>query len=1004
MILSALSNITAAQANLVKVLKVESVSAINLSQIKVTFSKDVDKASAETIGNYQLGTTTLVTDNFDATQNANEATARLQDDKKTVIITLALPKAQSTESELKITTVQSAGNTEVVPTTIKPVTFSDTAVPTISSLTVSGNKEVKLTFSEPVKRAEILQSQFKIDGNSLSYYGGATITTVPATGIYVISATITTGNAMPAGDHTLAFDGTTNALTDAAGFPVAKTTQAFSVSSVTTAPTATVISATKGATATVKVQFSAKVDASTLTGNFDVDGTAAVTNAVVDADDKSLVILTVSNLAEGANVLVIQPAVKDAYGNSVSKDLTPNTTPVRVSFTASADTTKPEVVQVLAANVSGVASEQSVRIKFSEAVDTLTAQNTANYTIKNAAGTVVASSTSTTNAITAAPLSAVDGQNVIVTLALTNKLPGGSYTVEVKDVKDGAGNVIVTVAKEFVVVDKTAPTLKDQDTATAGTQAFVRNATDKTITVYFSEPMSVTGEFSILSKANYRIAGQDIADNATITAGANNESAIIQFSTSTLPDADANPANSTTGQVIVVKDASGITGANLTSGIINGSAVTTGPKVVENSVQAFTNDTKDYITFTTDKQLTALEADDFLIYVDGNVQPINPTSYAINGLTVTLNFAKNALTTGTNVTLDVDQTNNATTDATGAKLDTFNGNAMLAKDKIAPVVSSVARSGNNVQVVFNENLDASISGLFKTDWVIDNAGTTVSVKTSSSSGTTLTLTPVDGVTLSATNVKVYPATTVTQTKDAAGNLYVPTTTDKDGRAVADVVYFSGLGALTGGVDGVTQVEASGTLATNVTVAAKALGAYPATSGNGITIKIAASAGATPGAAWTAAKELTITLDTAGTMNAAAINAALLADSLDTAFLASGAGTVVNANSVALTGGVDPITAVKAAKTITVENVPVSNSVLTVGNKKVGFLAGAGTVADADFTIDTTGLSVSGVADAVEALTLAGNVVVKTGAVGSNATIELEAATAGVAGNALTITF
>jgi flagellin len=78
------------------------------------------------------------------------------------------------------------------------------------------------------------------------------------------------------------------------------------------------------------------------------------------------------------------------------------------------------------------------------------------------------------------------------------------------------------------------------------------------------------------------------------------------------------------------------------------------------------------------------------------------------------------------------------------------------------------------------------------------------------------------------------------------------------------------------------------------------GTYDGTLGN-LNIAIVASSGATPGAA-VSSGTLTITLDSAATMDEGAIAAALAADGLDSDFAVSGTGTVTNGMAGALGGG------------------------------------------------------------------------------------------------------
>lgn len=120
------------------------------------------------------------------------------------------------------------------------------------------------------------------------------------------------------------------------------------------------------------------------------------------------------------------------------------------------------------------------------------------------------------------------------------------------------------------------------------------------------------------------------------------------------------------------------------------------------------------------------------------------------------------------------------------------------------------------------------------------------------------------------------------------------------------------------------------------------------------------------------------------------------------------------NTGSLTGGKDFVSATKAGITIAINGVPVDKTIINIGNKKIGFKAGGGAVAGADFIIDTTIYNTATkIAGAIEELatdqlkavdpTVEPNVIPKSGAEPSDALVELEAAEAGTAGNTLTVT-
>ncbi|WP_419877951.1 Ig-like domain-containing protein [Brevibacillus centrosporus] len=719
--------------------------AINLTQVKVVFSHEVDEASAENESNYTIT----------GLSNSAVSEATLLADGKTVILTLSVAQVQSSSASIAIANVTDEDN-KTVETKLGTVTFADTTAPTIAEAKAVGNKAIVVTLSEPV--AGLNAADFKLNGQALSIFGGATLSASngavndqPDNQQY----TLTFNNVLAAGTYTLTFDSIASRL-DAAGFPLADTTKSVTVEGVTTAPVATVAEAKSGTNGTVKVTFDRAMDPATLVaGNFDLNTTGTTATAASVAADNKSVTLTFANVPAGANILLVNPAVEDTYGNNV----TTSTNPVRVTFNAGADTTAPALVAATSAN------DTSVSVKFDEAISSLTANNQDNYVIKDASGTVVAPTSS--RSLTPTLVTTGADANKQVNIALGSHLNGGTYTIEVKGIKDATGNVLASASKSFSVTDLRAPLFQDQVTG-GGTEAAVFTAATNQVEVFFNEAMQVSGPYSVLEKANWQFAGAALAGHVTLTPGANNKSVIFQFA----PTDGVTPGTHTL-TLMTAKDVAGNVFATATTSITGAATVNT-PVILEGTVQAKAGTSaNDIVTFEVDQDLANIAADDFLV-TKGGAQVV--TNATVAGKVVTLTLANGALGDGTGVTVDVTGTIESV-NAAGGALDTETGSALDADDKIAPTVVGAAVTGpRTIEVTFNEALDSSVAGLYKTDWTVDNAGSTIAVASSSSNGAVLTLTIPSNKTLAASDVVVYPAATVAQTKDASGNLFVPTST------------------------------------------------------------------------------------------------------------------------------------------------------------------------------------------------------------------------------------
>ncbi|MED1944726.1 MULTISPECIES: S-layer family protein [Brevibacillus] len=719
-------------------LKVESVSAINLNQVKVTFSKEVTEATAEAAPNYTIS------------GYAGTFVPTLLADGKSVILTLGTKQTQSSKAFVSVANVQDADG-KTIETKVQEVTFADVTAPTIASVVAKGNKAVVVTLSEPVAGLQV--TDFKLNGSDLSIVGGAVLTASNGTSDKQPTNqeyTLTFNNALPAGTHNLQFASSV-ARVDEAGFPLVATTKSFTVDGVATAPVATVTAAKSGVQGTVTVTFDRAMDAATLANNFFLnDVTIPTVGAPQLGTDGKTVTLTFANISAGANILLINPAVADTYGNKV----TTATTPVRVNFTASADTVAP----VLDSAVS--TSETALTLKFNEALDSLTTQNSANYVIKDANGVTVAPTATRTLTPTLGGVG-----NKEVSIALASKLPGGTYTITVTGIKDTAGNALTTASKTFTVGDLTPA---DLDYKGGAGKAAVHNPANHTVEVFFNEPVQVSGAYSVLDKTNWQYKGGNVPAYVTLSAGAGNKSVVFQFTATDVINA------TDTFTVSVVKDVAGNVSRNLTTTVAAASTVDA-PVILNGTVKALAGTTSnDILTFDVDQPLVSIEKNDFAVSVNGT--SVTATNATMNGKTVTLTFAEGALADGRNITLNVtgpiDSKN-----ANGAPLGTEGGVALNAADVVAPTVATAAVTATNeLTVTFNEDLNGGLGALFKSDFLIDNNGATVSAASSSVDAKKLVLKLASGKTFGGT-VKVYPVATPANVQDLAGNKYVPTSTE-----------------------------------------------------------------------------------------------------------------------------------------------------------------------------------------------------------------------------------
>ncbi|WP_419882347.1 Ig-like domain-containing protein [Peribacillus sp. B-H-3] len=352
---------------------VTSVSAINGKEIEVKFNKEVDATSAENEDNYKLlnGSTALASSDFEAT---------LQDDNKTVILTLdnAIDKDTTAKFSVTIQNVLLKGSyLDKIAYFAGVVTVSDKKAPEIASVKSVTNSatasSVTVNFSEPVVSPTI-----KIDGVTKS-------AVLSADGY---SATVSNLELSASASHTVEAIN----LTDAAGNVSNSSLKTFTVTNDTAAATYTV--STKSDNQIV-LTYNKSMDVNTvLAGTTLKDGNLdTVTNynvAVVPNTSNKVFTITIQDASKpftasktSANYTVVSTnTIADYLGNK-SAATTSNAT-------LTYDTVAPTVSNIsYVKDSAGVVSK--VLVKYNEAVTATT--NNALSIVNLTTGSTVATST-----------------------------------------------------------------------------------------------------------------------------------------------------------------------------------------------------------------------------------------------------------------------------------------------------------------------------------------------------------------------------------------------------------------------------------------------------------------------------------------------------------------------------------------------------------------------------------------------------------------------------------
>lgn len=536
--------------------QVQSVSSNGLNQIKVVFNQEVDEDTAKTVANYKVDGAQLndngtedgvqVSGNV-ASGDENSAKAVLQDDNKTVLITLSNKRKQAESIDVTVKKgILSKDKSQSIAENTQTVTFNDTTAPTITSAQARGNKKIAVEFSEPVNLGQIpatgktvtantnsITSKFKINDKNITSFG--LDNTLSQVKDYLIDKN---GNvwsnkvefyfnaALPTGNNTLKVDtGDDKALEDSALFPIQEATTNFNVDTLSTTPKITSITAEDSGK--IYINFDRPMDSKTAKTasyygiNGDDNKPSSDSDIELKKDDTQVKISNVSGkLNKNSNTIYIKNNVKDAYGNKVKDD-------ERDTFTLSEDTTKPAVTSVTTLD------DTTIRVRFNKDVDVNFAQNISNYKLRDNSGTDITATdvlADTTKDITN-PGNSSDSASVFdIHMQSSKKLTDANYTLNIKNIRD-------TAKTPNIMDEKTIPFNGSGDVAPTVTGAYkVVNGTDasRKVVVKFSKEMDGS---SLNNLASYKFTNgsgdvKALPSETDITPSNDNKSVTIKFPSS----------------------------------------------------------------------------------------------------------------------------------------------------------------------------------------------------------------------------------------------------------------------------------------------------------------------------------------------------------------------------------------------------------------------------------------------------------------------------------------
>jgi len=698
-------------------LAVESVTAINNKQIAVVFNIEVDSTTAQDEANYEIkdkGTAAAYT--------LVDGNAVLQDDKRTVIITLNGNDALTNSTKAKVTVkkaVKDAGGVAMAANYVTTdVTVYDGIIPEVVKVEAVGLKTIRLTFSEPVydglAGTSVDTSNFVVKNGTYTLYVNSAVADYAKK-----TVTLTLGTNLNDGDVVVTVNkagaDAANALRDFAGIRLFQGEVSFAYAKDTTAPTVEVKEATQ---TKVVLKFSKPVYGTDVklfhsvkgVENYGVSSGTTYAGTANAAEEWTFTFGDIKKIPAGnvtlylVNSTVDANKITDLYGNKVAD----------ATLTASiiVDVTPPTVAE------TKLNTNTSFDITFSEDIDPAEIK-TANFTLKTASdGKDVSFS-----------VSANGTKGVRIARTSGNFTDNTDYEVVVKAMKDLAGNALeAEYTVTFTVGDNTNPTVTD---------AFVvdKGAADDLIYIIFSEPMNET---EMVNKANYLVdpdgdgagAFKALDGDDKIEAVSDKQVKITFHDGVTTPHVKIFPITDLAGKRIGSADTIGYQNAKLTN--IPGDSLT---------IEKAELTAKNKIKVTFNKELATFDPEDIDI-LKSNGDPFDPAIQISAVESMTTNSKGK-----TEVILIIDQDIGADatkggsgvivkTDAAGLDTSSVQGTVLSAGveedvvDKVAPTISKIIFvDTTRIEVQFSENLLASsIAGAGKNGFSVSGGTLTSALK------------------------------------------------------------------------------------------------------------------------------------------------------------------------------------------------------------------------------------------------------------------------------------
>jgi putative cell wall-binding protein len=687
---------------------VQSVTANGLNQIKVSFNTDVDKDTAEILSNYEMDGV-----NIDSNYQT-KASATLQDDKRTVLITFSNPFSQLKSLDFKVkNAILDATQADIIAEYNQTVTFSEVNEPVIKSITPRGGNKLIVRFSEPIRISKDNLNLLKLNKQSIQNFSLDAYKTnlLDKSDDWADGLELYFDSVLPIGDNTFTFPAGNAGqnFDNAANIPLKGTTINFKIDDSKTTPH--VKSAVSTNSDTVYITYDKPMDerSALLDTNYKINGKTVSVNLSdisfeIGSNDTVVKIKNVADLVnKGQNTVDISSDVTDTYGYSVNEGT--------VSFNIGQSNIKPQVTSV------NFVDDRTIRIKFNKSVDNGSATNKSSYKlIDNSTGEDITYKINSVSGV-----SGVNGDNrdtYDLKFLDSDQLKGSEYTLTMNNIFDTN-----TPAN---VMDTYSTVIEGGNNKTEVTSIMKKANSSRDVVIFFNKVMDET---TLTNSANYFFIDgtgetKKLTPSIIITPSADDKSVTITF-TSSYTVGLGNLDNYVVKMGVAnVKDKDG----NLLDSVAYtgdiGSDYNSGPSLIQNTSKLSYDGNNIKVKVSLTDSLDVLAINDFT--VDGQI----PDSGSTQGKDVILVFRSskklNAIrSAGSKTTVSVSGGDSA--DTAGRKVKSGTDTLLLppVTDKDSWVAQSANSSVNycSVSMDFNQDIDTSIQSSYYDDFIFTNETT-----------------------------------------------------------------------------------------------------------------------------------------------------------------------------------------------------------------------------------------------------------------------------------------